>query len=176
MATARLSRYQEMRDFSKTAEPSGSDKVVPSDRLRFVIQKHAASHLHFDLRLEYDGVFKSWAVPKGPSLDPSDRRLAMEVEDHPLTTATSKAQLRNGSTAAAPSCSGIEGTGPRRRVREGRPGAGQGRAKVRHGRRADAWLLGHRADQAQSRPSQLDADQASRRGCRPGQCRQPLSR
>ena len=84
MATARLARYREMRDFGKTAEPSGNDKVVPSDRLRFVIQKHAASHLHFDLRLEYDGVFKSWAVPKGPSLDPSDRRLAMEVEDHPL--------------------------------------------------------------------------------------------
>jgi bifunctional non-homologous end joining protein LigD len=84
MATAGLTRYQEMRDFSKTAEPSGNDKVVPSERLRFVIQKHAASHLHFDLRLENDGVFKSWAVPKGPSLDPSDRRLAMEVEDHPL--------------------------------------------------------------------------------------------
>src|SRR5437868_14061784 len=84
MATARLSRYQEMRDFSKTAEPSGSDKVTPSDRLRFVIQKHAASHLHFDLRLENDGVFKSWAVPKGPSLNPRDRRLAMEVEDHLL--------------------------------------------------------------------------------------------
>jgi bifunctional non-homologous end joining protein LigD len=84
MATARLARYRKMRDFSKTAEPSENDKVVPSERLRFVIQKHAASHLHFDLRLEYDGVFRSWAVPKGPSLDPSDRRLAMEVEDHPL--------------------------------------------------------------------------------------------
>jgi len=71
-------------DFDKTAEPSGNDKVVASDRWRFVIQKHAASHLHFDLRLEYDGVFKSWAIPKGPSLDPSDRRLAMEVEDLPL--------------------------------------------------------------------------------------------
>lgn len=84
MATAGLTRYREMRDFDKTAEPSGNDRVVASDRLRFVIQKHAASHLHFDLRLEYDGVFKSWAIPRGPSLDPSDRRLAMEVEDHPL--------------------------------------------------------------------------------------------
>jgi bifunctional non-homologous end joining protein LigD len=73
-----------MRDFSKTQEPSGNDRVVPSEALRFVIQKHAASHLHFDLRLEYEGVFRSWAVPKGPSLDPNDRRLAMEVEDHPL--------------------------------------------------------------------------------------------
>lgn len=84
MAATKLAKYQEMRDFSKTAEPSGNDKVVPSEALRFVIQKHAASHLHFDLRLEYDGTFRSWAVPKGPSLDPNDRRLAMEVEDHPL--------------------------------------------------------------------------------------------
>ena len=84
MAASKLSKYQEMRDFSRTAEPSGNEKVVPSQALRFVIQKHAASHLHFDLRLEYDGTFKSWAVPKGPSMDPADRRLAMEVEDHPL--------------------------------------------------------------------------------------------
>ena len=74
-----------MRDFSQTGEPSGKDaKVVPSKALRFVIQKHAASHLHFDLRLEYEGTFRSWAVPKAPSLDPKDRRMAMEVEDHPL--------------------------------------------------------------------------------------------
>src|SRR6185295_8559819 len=85
MASARLSRYQAKRDFARTAEPSGeSSSVLSSEHLRFVIQKHAASHLHFDLRLEFDGVFKSWAVPKGPSLDPRDRRLAMEVEDHPL--------------------------------------------------------------------------------------------
>src|SRR6201994_305179 len=85
MAATKLAKYQEMRDFAQTAEPSGDDaRVVPSKALRFVIQKHAASHLHFDLRLEYDGTFRSWAVPKGPSLDPSDRRLAMEVEDHPL--------------------------------------------------------------------------------------------
>ena len=85
MATTKLNTYQRMRDFSQTAEPSGDDaRVVPSAALRFVIQKHAASHLHFDLRLEYEGTFRSWAVPKGPSLDPKDRRLAMEVEDHPL--------------------------------------------------------------------------------------------
>ncbi len=84
MAEAKLARYREMRDFSRTAEPKGAERTVKSDALRFVIQKHAASHLHFDLRLEYDGVFRSWAVPKGPSLDPADRRLAMEVEAHPL--------------------------------------------------------------------------------------------
>ena len=85
MAARKLSRYREMRDFSRTAEPSGETTLAPSsDRLRFVIQKHAATRLHFDLRLEHDGVFKSWAVTRGPSLDPHDRRLAVEVEDHPL--------------------------------------------------------------------------------------------
>ena len=84
MPTTKLARYQEKRDFRQTAEPSGNDRAVPSDALRFVIQKHAASHLHFDLRLEHDGTFASWAVPKGPSLDPKERRLAMQVEDHPL--------------------------------------------------------------------------------------------
>ncbi|TDR85315.1 DNA ligase D [Enterovirga rhinocerotis] len=81
---ADLSPYRRKRDFTKTDEPSGDAGVQRSESLRFVIQKHAASHLHFDLRLEYHGAFKSWAVPKGPSLDRRDRRLAMEVEDHPL--------------------------------------------------------------------------------------------
>ena len=79
MAARKLSLYQAKRDFTKTAEPSGTARVKPAEHLRFVIQKHAASHLHFDLRLELDGVMKSWAVPKGPSYDPSQRRLAMEV-------------------------------------------------------------------------------------------------
>jgi bifunctional non-homologous end joining protein LigD len=84
MATRKLSLYQAKRDFTKTAEPSGKALVKPARYLRFVIQKHAASRLHYDLRLEVDGVFKSWAVAKGPSLNPRDRRLAIEVEDHPL--------------------------------------------------------------------------------------------
>jgi len=83
-ANNKLSPYRAKRDFSKTVEPSGESAVAPSDVRRFVIQKHAATRLHYDFRLEVDGVLKSWAVTKGPSIDPHDKRLAIEVEDHPL--------------------------------------------------------------------------------------------
>jgi bifunctional non-homologous end joining protein LigD len=84
VASNKLSNYRAKRDFAQTSEPQGSAASSKSKRLRFVIQKHAARRLHYDLRLELDGVFKSWAVTRGPSLDPADKRLAVEVEDHPL--------------------------------------------------------------------------------------------
>jgi bifunctional non-homologous end joining protein LigD len=84
MAKKKLAAYQAKRDFKKTPEPSGRSKVQRAQYPRFVIQKHAATRLHYDLRLEHEGVFKSWAVTKGPSLNPADKRLAVEVEDHPL--------------------------------------------------------------------------------------------
>ena len=93
-----LTEYRRKRDFRKTAEPEGDtrSKKAAAKKLEFVIQKHAASNLHFDLRLELDGVMKSWAVPKGPAPDPSIKRLAMQVEDHPIEYNTFEGTIPEG--------------------------------------------------------------------------------
>ena len=96
MRASRLRLYNQKRDFAVTPEPPGRIAKSARTKRRFVIQRHAATRLHYDLRLELEGVYKSWAVTKPPSLDPGTRRLAVEVEDHPLDYGTFEGTIPKG--------------------------------------------------------------------------------
>ena len=117
MATrSNLARYRAKRDFSITPEPAEGGESNAAG-LQFVVQKHWASRLHYDFRLELDGTMKSWAVPKGPSYDTRDKRMAVHVEDHPISYNTFEGRFPRSSTAPARSSSGTAASGRRSRTR-----------------------------------------------------------
>jgi bifunctional non-homologous end joining protein LigD len=108
-----LAMYRAKRDFALTTEPSGAKLAATGNG--FVVQKHEASRLHYDFRLELDGVLVSWAVTRGPSVYPDDKRLAVRTEDHPLDYARFEGTIPKANMAVAPSCSGIMAPGNRSR-------------------------------------------------------------
>ena len=134
-----LRPYLEKRDFDVTSEPTGGKATRGA--LSFVIQKHAATRLHYDFRLELDGTLKSWAVPKGPSLDPHDKRMAVHVEDHPIDYASFEGTIPKGQYGAGQVIVWDNGTWEP--VGDARAGLGAGKLKFRlHGKKLHGgWTL-----------------------------------
>lgn len=139
--TDKLSEYREKRDFRRTTEPGGGERQ-PSDKPIFVIQKHDASTLHYDFRLEMDGVLKSWAVPKGPSTDPGDRRLALPTEDHPLDYADFEGVIPEGEYGAGAVI--VWDTGPYRSLRAEKEDDGLSMAEALEDGKLEVWLEGQK--------------------------------
>ena len=140
MTNASLKDYQEKRDFSRTPEPEGKGERTPQAPI-FVIQKHAASHLHYDFRLEVDGVLKSWAIPKGPSTDPKDKRLAVPTEDHPLEYADFEGTIPAGAYGGGTVL--VWDTGPYRNLTEKKGESIPMGQAVDHGH-VKVWLEGQK--------------------------------
>jgi DNA ligase D-like protein (predicted 3'-phosphoesterase) len=138
MSVGPLKEYQEKRDFRRTPEPSGRGPRAAGEPI-FVIQKHAASHLHYDFRLEVDGVLKSWAIPKGPSTNPQDKRLAVPTEDHPLAYADFEGTIPAGEYGAGTVL--VWDTGPYRNLTEKKGVAIPMNQGLAHGH-VKVWLEG----------------------------------
>lgn len=163
MAASKLDAYRRKRDFARTSEPAGGAAAGPGNR--FVVHKHQATADHYDLRLELDGVLKSWAVPKGPSLDPADKRLAVETEDHPLDYVDFEGLIPKGEYGGGPMIVWDAGTwapmepDPEKALREGafkfrlageklKGGWMLARLKPKPGERKRNWLLFKERDAA----------------------------
>jgi DNA ligase D-like protein (predicted 3'-phosphoesterase) len=140
MTNGSLKDYLAKRDFSRTPEPAAKKSRTSPEPI-FVIQKHAATHLHYDFRLEVDGVLKSWAIPKGPSTDPKDKRLAVPTEDHPLEYADFEGVIPAGEYGGGTVL--VWDTGPYRNLTEKKGVAIPMGQAVAHGH-VKVWLEGRK--------------------------------
>ena len=139
--TGTLERYREKRDFRRTPEPTGRRRRPGKRPPRFVVQKHDASTLHYDFRLQVGGVLKSWAVPKGPSVNPADKRLALPTEDHPLSYAEFEGMIPEGQYGAGAVLVWDAGTYRNATERDGHPVSMEDAVEQGH---VSVWLDGEK--------------------------------